>query len=127
MQEKGRGAHNRGPSSHVILKCGLKGQHQACIPHIWNRYLNTKHKEKIWFVGGKECSEDQGKVLVIVRALYGFRNIVLSWRAALAELLFSLGYKSTKADPDIWICPAVTKSGMEYYEMLCVCVDDIVA
>eukprot|EP00957_Ditylum_brightwellii_P038339 2898325-Ditylum_brightwellii.AAC.1 len=94
---------------------------------LQNVYLNTKCKEKIWFVEGKECSEDQGKVLVIVGALYRLRSAGASWRAALAELLFSLGYKSTKAYPDVWICPAVTEFGMKSYEMLCVYVDDIMA
>eukprot|EP00957_Ditylum_brightwellii_P156063 11878661-Ditylum_brightwellii.AAC.1 len=88
--------------------------------NLQNAYLNAKCKEKILCVGGKECSGDQGKVLVILRALYRLRSSGVSWRAALAKLLFSLGYKSTKADPDVWICPAVTEFGMEYYEMLCV-------
>eukprot|EP00957_Ditylum_brightwellii_P055055 4173192-Ditylum_brightwellii.AAC.1 len=60
----------------------------------------------MWFVRVKECGEDQGKVLVIVRALYGLRHASVSRRAALAELLFSLGCKSTKADPDVLICIA---------------------
>eukprot|EP00957_Ditylum_brightwellii_P161750 12315372-Ditylum_brightwellii.AAC.1 len=33
----------------------------SCV--LQNAYLNAKCKEKIWFVGGKECSEDQGNVL----------------------------------------------------------------
>eukprot|EP00957_Ditylum_brightwellii_P189972 14462610-Ditylum_brightwellii.AAC.1 len=74
--------------------------------NLQNAYLNTKCKEKIWFVEGKECGEDQEKMLVVVIALYRLRSAGASWRAALTELLFSLGYKSTKADPDIWICPA---------------------
>jgi hypothetical protein len=43
-----------------ILACDLE-----------NAYLNAPCREKIWFEGGKECGEDQGKVLVVVRALYG--------------------------------------------------------
>ena len=42
-----------------ILSCDLE-----------NAYLNAKCREKIWFEGGIECGEDQGKVLIIVRALY---------------------------------------------------------
>eukprot|EP00957_Ditylum_brightwellii_P170861 13004663-Ditylum_brightwellii.AAC.1 len=30
-----RRTYNRGPGSNGILKYGLKGQHQACIPHSW--------------------------------------------------------------------------------------------
>eukprot|EP00957_Ditylum_brightwellii_P122119 9313214-Ditylum_brightwellii.AAC.1 len=103
-----RRTRSRGASSHGIIKCGHKGQHQACIPHSW------------------EYSEDQGKVLVIVRALYRLRSAGASWMAALAELLFSLGYKSTKTDPDVWICPAGTEFGIDYYEKFCIYVDNIV-
>eukprot|EP00957_Ditylum_brightwellii_P065160 4942498-Ditylum_brightwellii.AAC.1 len=99
-----------------VMSCGLH-----------NVYLNAKCKKKTWFVGGKECGEDQEKVLVIVRAVYQLRSAGALWRAALVELLFSLGYNSTKADPDVWICPALTEFGVEYYEMLCVCVYNIVA
>eukprot|EP00957_Ditylum_brightwellii_P056539 4286800-Ditylum_brightwellii.AAC.1 len=41
---------------------------------LQNAYLNASCKEKIRFVRGKECDEDQGKVLVIIRALYGLRS-----------------------------------------------------
>ena len=68
-----------------------------------NAYLNAPCREKIWFEGGAECGEDKGKVLVIVRALYGLKSAGSSWRAALAEVLFSLGFESTRADPDVWI------------------------
>ena len=39
-----------------------------------NAYLNAPCREKIWFEGGAECGEDQGKVLVVVRALYGLKS-----------------------------------------------------
>eukprot|EP00957_Ditylum_brightwellii_P075273 5720019-Ditylum_brightwellii.AAC.1 len=64
---------------------------------LQNTYLNAKCKEKIWFVGGKECGEDNEKALVIVRALCWLRRA------------------------------AVTEFGMEYYDMLCVYVENIVA
>ena len=35
-----------------------------------NAYLNKMNREKILFEGGIECSEDKGKVLVVVRSLY---------------------------------------------------------
>ena len=92
-----------------------------------NAYLNAPCKEKIWFEGGVECGEDQGYVLVIVRALYGLRSSGNSWRAALAEVLKQQGFESTLADPDVWIRRAVRPDGFKYYEMLFVYVDDILA
>ena len=43
----------------------------------------------------------------------------------LAQTLMDLGYKSTKADPDVWIRPQTKPNGFEYYEMILVYVDDI--
>jgi len=44
---------------------------------------------------------------------------------AFAEKLTEMGYKSTKADPDMWIWQAVKPNGFHYYEILLVYVDDI--
>ena len=38
---------------------------------------------------------------------------------------YDLGYMPTKADPDVWIRPATKPNGFEYYEMMLICVDDI--
>jgi hypothetical protein len=68
-----------------------------------NAYLNAKCKEKIWFEGGIECGTDQGKVLIVVHALYGLKSPGASWCATLAQVLRDLGFVSTTDDPDIWI------------------------
>ena len=64
-------------------------------------------REKIWFDGGQECGEEQGKVLVIMQALYGLKSVGSSWRSSLAEALWNLKFESTRADPDVWIHLAV--------------------
>ena len=51
----------------------------AC--NLENAYLNAPCREKIWFEGGQECGEDQGKVLVITHALYGLKSVGSSWRS----------------------------------------------
>ena len=48
--------------------------------YIQNVYLNTKTKEKILFYAGDEWKSDQGKVVVIVRALYGLKQQFLKNR-----------------------------------------------
>jgi hypothetical protein len=45
----------------------------------------------------------------------------------LAPLLQDLGYKSTKADPDVWLQKAAKDNGHKYYKMLFVYVDNILA
>ncbi len=92
-----------------------------------NAYLNAKCKEKIWFEGGIECGADQGKVLIVVHTLYGLKSAGASWHATLAQVLRDLGFVSTTDDPDVWIRAAVRDDGFEYYEMLLIYVDDILA
>ena len=92
-----------------------------------NAYLNATNREKIWFEGGIECGEDKGKVLVVVRALYGLKSAGSAWRAALAEALVQLGFESARADLDVWIRSDVCLDGGEYYEILFVYVDNILA
>jgi hypothetical protein len=92
-----------------------------------NAYLNAPCREKIWFEGGVECGEDRGKVCIIVRSLYGLKSVSAAFRSALAQVLQDLGYKSSKADPDVWLREAIKDNGHMYYEMLFVYVDDILA
>ena len=92
---------------------------------IEKAYLNATCCEKIWFEACLECGEDKGKVMVLVRALYGLKGSGSSWRATLAKALEDCGFVPMKADPDVWIRPATRDDGFEYYEMLFVYVDNI--
>jgi hypothetical protein len=92
-----------------------------------NAYLNAPCVEKIWFKGGLECGSNKGKGCVVVRALYGLKSAGASWHATLAQALRDIGFVSTIADPNIWIRPAARDDGYEYYEMLLVYVDDVLA
>ena len=92
-----------------------------------NTYLNKMCREKICFKCGNKCVEDKGKLLIVVRALYGIKSAVLSWHAALAQVLKNLDSVSTLADPDVWIQESVRVDGFKYHEMIFVYVDDILA
>ena len=52
-----------------------------------NSYLNIPKKEKLFFYTGDEWNSDQGKVVVIVRALYGLKSSALEWRDNLYDIL----------------------------------------
>jgi hypothetical protein len=92
-----------------------------------NAYLNAPCREKIWFEGGLECGADHGKVCIVVRSLYGLKSAGAAFRSSLAQILRDLGYESSRADPDVWMRKAVRDDGHQYYEMLFVYVDDILA
>jgi len=92
---------------------------------IGNAYLNAPCCEEIWARAGKEFGSDEGCIMIIVRALYGLKTCGAAWRATFAQKLIEMGYKSTKADPDVWIQQGVKPNGFCYYEILLVYVDDI--
>jgi hypothetical protein len=97
---------------------------KAC--DIKNAYLTAPNKEKVYVVAGPEFGPELcGRTLIVARALYGLRSAGAAFRSYLAEHLWSLDYRPSYADPDVWLRPAVKPDGREYYEMILCYVDDI--
>ena len=94
---------------------------------IQNAYISAPCREKIYTVAGKEFGSDEGKVMVIVRALYGLKSSGAAFRAMLADTLWNLDYRPSLADPDVWLKPAVKGSGFKYYDMVLTYVDDVIS
>jgi hypothetical protein len=86
---------------------------------VSNAYLNAPCREKIWFVAGPEFGSRQGQVVKVVRALYGLKSSGAAWRTFLQQL------QPTIADPDVYRRRSRKPSGMEYWELLLVYVNDI--
>lgn len=98
-----------------ILACDLQ-----------NAYVNAETKEKVWFRAGHELGSDAGKIVVIVRALYGLKSSGVRWRQCMAQSLRNAGFKSCLADPDVWLRPAVKPDGTKIYEYVLCYVDDLI-
>ena len=94
---------------------------------IQNAYLTAPTREKVWTIAGPEFGTEKGKIMMIVKALYGLKSSGAAFRAFLAETLNTLGYKPSFADPDVWIRPAVKPDGFKYWEYVLCYVDDILA
>ena len=110
----------------VRIIAALNGlQVMAC--DIPNAYLTANCHEKIWTYTGPEFGSDHGQPMIIRKALYGLKSRGMAFRAHLAEILHDIGFRPTKADPDIWICPAVKLDGSEYYKYIMCYVDDILS
>ena len=58
--------------------------------------------------------------MIIRKALYGLKSTGTVFIAHLAESLHDISFKPTKADPDVWIRPAVKPDATEYYKYICV-------
>ena len=94
---------------------------------IQNAYLTTLCREKIWTRAGPEFGSEEGTIMIVNMALYGFKSSGAEFRAKLAGVLHDIGYTPSKADPDVWIRPAVKTDGAEYYEMVICYIDDVLA
>ena len=95
---------------------------------IQNAYINAETKEKVWFRPDDDAlgANNKGKVVVIVRALYGLKSSGARFREHLAQSLRDIGFKGCKADPDVWLREAVKPDGTKIYEYVLCYVDDCI-
>ena len=94
---------------------------------VQNAFLSAPNLEKIWLRAGNEFGSEQGKVFIVVRALYGLKSAAAAFRAFMASKLEELGFKSSVANPDVWMRAATKENGEDYYEYILMYVDDILA
>ena len=99
-----------------ILVCDIEGA-----------YLTAKCREKIWITAGVEFGLEAGTPMIVKMALYGLKSSGAAFRAKLAGVLHDLQYRPSYADPDVWIKPGTKANGFQYYEMVLVYVDDVMA
>ena len=95
---------------------------------IGNAYLNAKNREKVHVIVGPELFGDQfsGQYAIITRALYGLKSAGAAWHSHLSNFIKEeLGYKSTVADPDVYLKPCIKQNGEKYYSYLVIYVDDV--
>ena len=92
---------------------------------IQNEYLTVLCRENVWTRAGPEFGSEEGTIMIVNVALYGIKSSGAAFRAKLAGVLYDIGYTPSKADPYVWIRPAVNPDGSEYYEMVLCYVDDV--
>ena len=87
---------------------------------IGNVYLKAKTTEKVYTVAGPEFGEDQGKIMIILQALYGLQSSGARWHEVLVDALRSMGWRNSPCEPDVWY-----RDAGSYYEFICAFVDDL--
>jgi len=93
---------------------------------IGNAYLQAPAREKVHTTAGPEFGPNNvGNTVIVVRAMYGLKSSGAAWHAKFSETLRSMDFKPYYADPDVWMKPAATPDGFEYYEYILVHVDDV--
>ncbi len=82
-----------------------------------NVYITAPNKERIWMTLGLKSGKDKSFKAIIVRALYRLKSAGAAFQSHLVDCMRQLGYKSNKADPDLWmkVCIWVTNSGPKKY------------
>ena len=89
---------------------------------IGNAYLHAKTKDLVFIIAGPEFGPDlEGRVMLVVKSLYGLTTSAARWHEELSKTLRSMGFTPTKADHDLWLKDCGT-----HYEYLCTWVDDMI-
>jgi len=94
---------------------------------VQNAFLSAPNREKHCVKAGKEFGAEQGKTFLVVRASYGLKSAGASFRSFMAKRSDEVGFKSSMADPDVWMRPARKSTGEEHYEHVVTYVDDVLA
>ena len=95
------------------------------VADIGNAYINAMTKEKVYTTAGKEFGGRAGQTIIITRVLYGLKSSGAVWRSHLAQTLRDMNFKSSYADPDVWMRVAYKEGGRCFYEYVLCYVDDL--
>ena len=87
---------------------------------VGNAYLEAHTKEKVYIIAGKGFGKLEGHTLVINKALYGLKSSGLRWHEKFSDTLRDMGFKISKADPDVWM-----RKNQDIWEYIAVYVDDL--
>jgi hypothetical protein len=90
---------------------------------IGNAFVHAFTKEKVYSKAGKEFGNREGCVVVIKKALYGLATSARQWNLALGDVIRKMGFKPSRADPDLWIKES---NDGKIYEYIATYVDDII-
>ena len=113
-------------SVRILLTVAALNDIDVLSSDIQNAYLTAPCQERVYTTAGPEFGPaDCGKTMLIVRALYGLKSSGAAFRSFLADHLWDIGYRPSRADSDVWMRPAVKPCGFKYWEYILCYVDDI--
>ena len=78
-------------------------QNLKCVTgDVGNAFLTAFTSEKIYVVAGPEFGEFEGKIMIMVKAVYGTNRAALCFHEALSVCLQRQGFTPSQAEPDFW-------------------------
>jgi hypothetical protein len=75
----------------------------VCAADVGNAFLYATNHEPVYVVAGPEFGNDEGKRMIIDKALYGLRSASARFHEHLSEQLRRLGFRPSRMDNDLWI------------------------
>ena len=89
-------------SVRIALTLAALNDLEEMLCDIQNAYLMADCREKIWMYTGPEFGLEQGSIMFMKKVLYGLKSSGTDFRAHLAETLHDIGFRPTRANPDVW-------------------------
>lgn len=114
-------------SVRIMLLIAALNQLSLKAADIQNAFLTAPNLEKVYIRAGPEFGHEEGQIFIIRRALYGLKSASAAFHAYLADKLDEIGFRSSLADPDVWLRPATAPDGTQYYSYVLAYVDDLLA
>jgi hypothetical protein len=112
-------------SVRIAMTYAALNQVDVTAADICNAYLQAPSSQHNFIVCGLKFGlENVGKHTLIRRALYGGKSAGCDFQNHLRECMNHLGFTPCRADPDIWMQPALKGDGSEYWEYVLICTDD---
>ena len=75
-----------------------------CAGDVGNAFLYGKTHEKIYIIAGPEFGPElEGRIMIIDKSLYGLKTSAARFHEPLSAKLRKMGFKPSKADPDLMI------------------------
>ena len=113
---------------HIALTIAALNDLEVKASDVQNAYLTGPCAERIYTRLGPKFGPDQGRLAVIVRALYGLKSAGASFGRHISDCMRTMGFEPCKADPDLWFRLATRPDdGFKYYDYVLLYVDDCLA
>ena len=117
---------NCSPTARICLTVAALNGLDISAYDIGNANLNAETQEKVYFIAGPKWRDKEGRVVVVVRALYGLRSSALQWQRYLVDnLRYDLGYVPSLADDNVWMKQYHKESSEPHYSYILCFVDDL--
>ena len=101
-------------SVRLLMIISIQNNLDLMAADIGNAFPTAPCAKKIWTKCGAEFGPRRGAVAVVKRALYGLKTASRSFHEFLGDTLRSLGFRSSRADQDLWYRESKDYEGYDY-------------